>query len=260
MKKIICIILFLLSYNLFCETLVFTAQAMRGQAGDSSSETELIGDASIKTETVEINAQSILLSGENYNNISSKGSISGIDKKADLEFSCDNLEYDRKAEVLILYGNVNFTDKKNNVTAKAQIIEYDGKLEVATLQIQINLVKDKNTCTGSYAIYNKNEQLLELSGNATVTQEEDSFRAQYIKMDLNTQSITLDGNVKGSVKDVKSQEIPSDEKDKSDKSDNKGEKMIPPPPENSSENQKETEKDNLNVTEKDNLKGNENER
>ena len=41
--------------------------------------------------------------------------------------------------------------------------------------------------------------MLELSGNAQVKQKEDVFRAQQITLNLDTQSITLSGNVKGSV-------------------------------------------------------------
>lgn len=239
MKKVSFILLVLIfSSKLFSETIVFSADMMTGRAGDSSSSTVLKGNSSVKTDTIEINASSISLSGEDYSKISAQGSIKGINKKSNLEFSCDNLEYNRKTEIILLYGNVNFEDKSNKVTAKAQIIEYNQKTEVATLQVQINLVKDDNTCTGSYAIYNKNEQILELSGNATVTQKDDSFRAQYIRLDLDSQNITLDGNVKGSVKDVKNQEEnPSTEtEDSTNPPKNPDEENTNPPEERKAEN------------------------
>ena len=43
--------------------------------------------------------------------------------------------------------------------------------------------------------------MLEISGNAQVKQDNDIFRAQQITLNLETQKITLSGNVKGSVTD-----------------------------------------------------------
>ena len=66
-----------------------------------------------------------------------------------------------------------------------------------------NLSQKDNVCTGSYAIYYKDSQLLEISGNAQVKQKDDLFRAQYITLNMDTQDITLGGNVKGKVTDTK---------------------------------------------------------
>ena len=69
------------------------------------------------------------------------------------------------------------------------------------MQIEIELTQKNNICSGAYAIYRKNDQLLELSGNSQIKQGEDTFRAQQITLDLNSQEITLDGRVKGSIID-----------------------------------------------------------
>ena len=103
-------------------------------------------------------------------------------------------------------NTVLFYDKDNDVTANAQIIEYNQDSEIAILQIQINLMQKENVCSGSYAVYYKDTQLLEISGNAQVKKKEDVFRAQYITLDMNTQDITLGGNVKGKVTDTKEPE------------------------------------------------------
>ena len=51
-----------------------------------------------------------------------------------------------------------------------------------------------------------------MSGNARITQGEDTFRAQQITLNLDTQEISLDGRVKGSVVDEKSAERDKDTK------------------------------------------------
>ena len=188
---------------LFAEKIIFSANRMSGQAGNSNTTTTLSGNAYIKTESMEIQADDVELSGDNYRYIKASGNISGKNTKSNMDFTCDTLEYDRTTKIAILKGNVKLDDKDNDVKAEAQVIEYNQDTEIAILQIQIKLTQKDNLCSGSYAIYYKTTQLLELSGNAQVKQKEDIFRAQNISLDMNTQDITLGGNVKGKVTEKK---------------------------------------------------------
>ncbi len=196
-------LIFSMSLPLFAEKIIFSANRMSGQAGNSNTTTTLSGNAYIKTESMEIEADEVELSGDNYRFIKASGHISGKNTKSNMDFTCDALEYDRTTKIAMLKGNVKLDDKDNEVKAEAQIIEYNQDTEVAILQIQINLTQKDNVCNGSYAVYYKTTQLLELSGNAQVKQKEDIFRAQNITLDMNTQDITLDGNVKGKVTETK---------------------------------------------------------
>lgn len=188
---------------LFAEKIIFSANRMTGQAGNSNTTTTLSGNAYIKTESMEIQADDVELSGDNYRYIKASGNISGKNTKSNMDFTCDALEYDRTTKIAILKGNVKLDDKDNDVKADAQIIEYNQDTEIAVLQIQIKLTQKDNICSGSYAIYYKTNQILEFSGNAQVRQKEDVFRAQNITLDMNTQDITLGGNVKGKVTETK---------------------------------------------------------
>ncbi len=208
-KKKLTIFLSLLIASLMpltAEKIVFSANRMSGQAGNSNTTTSLSGNAYIKTETMEIQAEEVELSGENYRYIKATGKVSGKNLESHMDFTCDSLEYDRTTKIALLKGNVNLDDKDNEVKAQAQIIEYNQNTEVAVLQIQLTLTQKENVCSGSYAVYYKKTQLLELSGNAQVKQKEDVFRAQNIILDMNTQDITLDGNVKGKVTETKKAE------------------------------------------------------
>jgi lipopolysaccharide export system protein LptA len=205
MKKISLLVFLglIFSVNLFGEKIIFSAASMSGQTTDKNTTTKLIGNAFIQTEKMEISADEIELSGDDYRNIKAKGNVKGKNLESKMDFVCDELDFDRTTDIAILQGNVNLTDVENDVKANAQYIEYNQKTEVAILQIQINLVQKDNVCTGSYAIYKKNEKLLNLMGNAQVKQGSDTFRAQQIYLNLDTQDITLTGNVKGSVTDTK---------------------------------------------------------
>ncbi|MCR5188260.1 MAG: organic solvent tolerance protein OstA [Treponema sp.] len=205
MKKVLFIfaLAFIVLNPLFAEKIIFSANSMSGKAGDTNTSTKLTGNAYVKTETMEIMADELELFGEDYQNIKASGNVSGKNLETHMDFNCDSLEFDRKSKIALLQGNVTLKDTDNEVEADAQIIEYDQNTEIAILQIGISLKQKNNVCSSSYAVYYKNEQMLELSGNAQVKQDDDTFRAQFITFDMDTQDITLGGNVKGSVTDRK---------------------------------------------------------
>jgi lipopolysaccharide export system protein LptA len=205
MKKQIIFLFSLVFFSAFlsAEKIVFSANAMTGQAGNSNTTTTLSGNAYVKTETMEIQADNLELSGDDYRFIKAEGHINGKNLETNMTFTCDTLAYDRITKIAELKGNVDFNDVDNEVRAQAQIIVYDQNEENAVMQIKVNLTQKDNVCTGSYAVYYKNDQMLELSGNAQIKQKDDVFRAQHITLNMDTQEITLGGNVKGSVSDSK---------------------------------------------------------
>jgi lipopolysaccharide export system protein LptA len=183
------------------ETITFTANKMSGYSGDASEYTKLDGNAYIKTSKIEVRADSIELTGDDYRFITAVGAVRGRNIEADMDFSCETMKYDRKTEVAMLQINADIFDRANNVTAKAQLIEYNQKTEVAVMQIDIQLQQKKSVCTAAFAIYRKKDQVLEMSGNPKVKQDADIFSAREITLNLDTEAIWLDGRVAGKVSD-----------------------------------------------------------
>lgn len=217
-KKFI-LFLFLLNFfcnSFFCEEINFSALKMSGSSSKNSS-VRLSGKAFVQTKTMEITADEIEISGTDYDFINASGNVSGKNLESKMEFSSDRLEFSRSTNVALLRGNVSMTDVENDVSVSAQLIEYNQNTEVAVIQINVNLKQKDNICTGENAVYSKKNQLLDLSGNAQIKQNTDTFRAQSITLNLETEEITLDGNVKGSVQDkneseeTQNQEIQNDE-------------------------------------------------
>ena len=214
MKKTSCIsifLFFLLTIPVSGEKITFSANSMTGKVGDKSDKSVLKGEAYVLTDTMEISADSISLSGKDFRFIEAEGSVKGKSMESQLEFTCKKLSYDRESKIARLSDNVDLTDIKNNVKAKAQLIEYNQNTDIAIMQIDINLTQKDNVCTGAYAVYRKKEQLLELSGNSQIKQGNDTFRAQEITLDLDSQEITLDGRVKGSIIDERKTEEKNEE-------------------------------------------------
>lgn len=216
MKKLIpFLVIFLCVSLVHAEKIQFTANQMSGVAGNKNSMTSLKGNAKVTTKNMIINADYIELSGKDFRIIKAVGNITGKNTESNLDFTCGKLLYDRETKIATLENDVKLVDTDNDVVAKAQIIEYDQNSEVAIMQIKINLTQKDNVCTSAYAIYRKTEQILEMSGNPKIVQKGDTFRAQAITLDMNSQEITLSGRVKGSVvttkKDGEADESDSEE-------------------------------------------------
>ncbi len=194
------------------EKITFSAATMSGRAGSKEDTTRLAGNALVATETIEIHADSIELSGKDFRYVGAEGNISGSYKESNLTFECSSLKYDRETKIVTLIGDVKLIDMDNKVTAGAQMIEYNSNTDIAVLQIEVKLEQKKNVCTSAYAVYRKKEQMLELNGSAKVVQNNDSFAAQSITFNMDTEEITMDGNVHGSVTDDGTK---SDEENKS---------------------------------------------
>ena len=202
MKKPLFAVFFLLAAAFLpAEEISFKADTMSGRAGSKEDTTRLAGNAQVLTESIQIRADSIELTGKEFRYVSAAGNIKGSYKESNLEFECSELKYDREAKIVALSGDVKLIDIDNEVTAGAQMIEYNSNTDIAVLQIEVRLEQKKNVCTSAYAVYRKKEQMLELNGSAKVVQDDDSFAAQSITFNMDTEEITMDGNVRGSVTD-----------------------------------------------------------
>jgi lipopolysaccharide export system protein LptA len=204
---ILSILLIIFASNfVFAEEITFSADKMNGSTGENSEYSKLSGNAFIKTESMEIRADEIILSGKDFRFINATGNVSGKSVESEFDFSSQQMEYDRETEIAVLKGNVSMIDTKNEINASAQIIEYNQKSEVAYMQIDVKLIQKENTCTGANAIYKKKEQILELSGTPQIVKGKDNFRANEIYMNLETEEIMLDGKVRGAVSDTATEE------------------------------------------------------
>lgn len=189
--------------GLSAEVITFKADSMTGKTGSKDDTTTLNGNAYVKTDTMEIKADMITLSGEDFRYITANGEVEGKNTESKLDFSCGKLTYDRTSKIARLEDSVHMVDVPNEVNADAQIIEYNQNTDIATMQINVSITQKNNTCTSAYALYRKKKQMLEMSGNPKIVQGEDSFRAQEITLNLDSQEITLDGRVSGTVSDSK---------------------------------------------------------
>ena len=200
-KLLLSLCIFTMSFFAFSGTINFKANSMQGSVGDNNTSTILKGNAWIESEELELFADEISLKGDDYDFITAKGNISEKYKETNFAFSCNSLEYNQNTGIVLLKDNVTIDDSDNEISATASVVEYDKNLEIATMQINVVINHKSSVCTGTLAIYKKKEQLLDLSGNPQIVRDEDTFSAQEITLNMETEEITLDGKVRGSVVD-----------------------------------------------------------
>jgi lipopolysaccharide export system protein LptA len=66
-------------------------------------------------------------------------------------------------------------------------------------QVSVRLFKDDMVCRSEYAVYNRREKLLDLTGFPVVYKKDDEFHADQIRVDLNTDDVMMEGSVTGTI-------------------------------------------------------------
>jgi lipopolysaccharide export system protein LptA len=163
--------------------------------------TILQGNAEVRSDNLLLKADRIELQGEDNQFIDCSGSVWGMEEEKEIIFQTDRMRYDRKLKVARLEGNSSLEDRKNEIVAKGRFIEYDDQSEITVFQISVRLFKDEMVCRSEYGVYRRNEKLLDLSGFPVVYKKSDEFRADRIRVDLDTDDVTMEGSVSGSIKD-----------------------------------------------------------
>jgi lipopolysaccharide export system protein LptA len=182
------------------DVFTFKADRMSGTKAIGKETTILIGNAEVRSDNLLLKANRIEIQGDNNQFIDCSGGVWGMEEEKDILFFTDRLRYDRKLKIARLEGNSTLEDRKNEVVAKGNFIEYDDQSEVTVMQISVRLFKDNMICRSEYAVYRRNEKLLDLSGFPVVYKKDDEFRADRIRVDLDTDDVTMEGAVSGTIK------------------------------------------------------------
>jgi len=201
MKRIITLFCFILvSHFAGADVFTFRADRMSGTKAVGKETTILIGNAEVRSNSLLLKASRIEIQGENNQFIDCTGGVWGMEEEKNILFFTDRLRYDRKLKIARLEGNSTLEDRKNEIVAKGSFIEYDDQAEVTVMQISVRLFKDDMVCRSEYAVYRRNEKLLDLSGFPVVYKKDDEFRADRIRVDLDTDDVTMEGAVSGTIK------------------------------------------------------------
>ena len=224
------ILFFLTNISAQTSTISFKADKVTASVAENKKSTNLIGNAEVKVNSLTISADHIEISGKDYRYVNATGSVKGEDDEKGYSFKADLINFDRKTDTVTMFGKLELKDTKNDVSINAENIEYKKKQEIIIMRFSVNIINKDINCTSMFALYNRKESTVELTGSPVVKKGKDEFRAGKISVNLDTEDITLDGRVRGSV-----------EQGKDEKEDDKE-------PENN-KNPQDEKKDNTNLQE-----------
>jgi lipopolysaccharide export system protein LptA len=203
MKRLFVLIIFCLflgNVTVGADTFSFKADKMSGTKAMGKETTILAGNAEVRSDNLVLRASRIEIQGDDNQFIYCSGGVWGLEEEKEILFQTDRLRYDRTLKIARLEGNSTLEDKKNEIVARGRFIEYDDQAEVTVFQISVRLFKDDMVCRSEYAIYRRNEKLLDLSGFPVVFKKDDEFRADRIRVDLDTNDVSMEGAVSGTIK------------------------------------------------------------
>lgn len=191
-----------ISFPLAAADIEMEADSTKSVQAKGKEQTTLAGNARLRMDSADIKADRIDVYGKDNDFAFCRGNVSMLDKG--LYIQTESLDYDRKKKLSRMQGPTIMEDKENRVVIKGSFVENDGKTETTIIQIGVRILKDDMVCRSEYAFYKRKEKILELSGLPVVVKGSDTFRAAKISIDLDTDEISMEGSVSGSVKDKSS--------------------------------------------------------
>jgi len=190
----------ILTGAVWSDTFTFRADRVQGSRATGREVTILTGNAEVRSDKLLIHADRIEISGSDNRFIDCSGNVQGFEEEKNILFITDRMRYDRTLKIARLEGNSTMEDRDNEIVARGRFIEYDDENEIAILQISVRLFKDNLVCRSEYAVYRRAEKTLALSGFPLVYKKDDEYRADRIRVDLDTDDVVMEGDVKGSLK------------------------------------------------------------
>jgi lipopolysaccharide export system protein LptA len=191
---------FLLVPSLWAQTFSFQGDRMETVLAKGKERTILSGNAEVQTEDNLIRADRVELYGEDFRYVSCQGNVRVSNEQKGIEVTCQWLFYNREEKVVRVRGNVIMLDEQNEVVVKGGYLENWEDSDETVVQIGVRILKEDLVCRAEYARYQRGEDKLELSGMPVVNWKGDEYRALKIYIDLNTDTIRLEGDIRGKVR------------------------------------------------------------
>ena len=185
--------------RLYADTFRFSADRMESVIAEGRERALLSGNARLTADDLEIQADSIELSGKDWRYARCTGSVTASDAEQGIRLTTEVLVYDRQTRVSRLEGESVLEDSKNRVVLKAFWMENDDERKVVRARIGVRVFKDKTSARSASLTYHRDEQMLEFLGSARVLRDGDEYKAERILLNLETDEITLTGGVSGTV-------------------------------------------------------------
>lgn len=202
-SKLFILLMLLLSLSLFADDITFSGGYSKAVMNEGKRELMLSQNAVVTVGSLTIKANSITLSGDDYDTVVCNGAISIEDPEEGFLMRADKLYYDRKEERIIITSWCEISDRKNELEASTASLAYDLKSKDLMMEMRVRLVANTEdgllTGQAESVYFNRDSNTLSLSGGAVVSWKGDTYKAQLITVDIDKSEINLDGRIEGVV-------------------------------------------------------------
>ena len=204
MKKITVLLALILTVNvLFSAPVTFSGGYSKVSLKEGRRSVSLTGGATVSAEGMVITADSVTLTGDDYDVVECTGTIEIKDEEKGLSIKTTALYYDRTAERLLISAWCEVSDSVNELEAGAGAVSYDLRNEVLSLEMAARLMKATDSgllsARAERITFDRGADTLTLQGNAEAEWNRNSYRAKLITINLTTEEIRLEGRIEGEV-------------------------------------------------------------
>ncbi len=181
------------------QTFTYSGDSMSTVLAEGNQQALLRGHARVDTEDLRITADQILLFGKDFVYAQADGNVHVVDTKRGIDLQSQSLFYDRDRKISRVTGDAVMADVKNELVVKGGFIEDRDNEKLTIVQIGVRIFKKDIICRAEFAKYWRDKKLVELSGMPWVSRKDDVYQAARITINLDSEDISLEGNVQGTI-------------------------------------------------------------
>ena len=181
------------------ERFTFSGDRMETVLAQGRERTRLSGNAELLSDDTEIRAGTIELYGDDFDFALTSGGVRVVNVNQGIELTSDSLFYNRRDRVSRTQGSAVLIDRENEIVVKGGFLEDWEEREETIVQIGVRIFSDDLVARAEFARYDRSANTIELSGRPFVTWKGDEYRAARIFIDLDEDTIRLEGTVSGEI-------------------------------------------------------------
>lgn len=162
--------------------------------------TTIEGRVIIKSENKEIYADAVSIVGTEDPEFDGSGSVKIRDLEKNLVLQAREFSFSPGEALLRAGGDIRLEDGDNGIFVRCQILSVYEEKNHILMEVGVRLFKDDILCRSQYALYKRDENVLELTGFPIVYKGEDQYRADRITVNLDTDEIVMTGRIEGALR------------------------------------------------------------
>lgn len=205
MKKaaIALMVLVLFAFPILASDISFSGGQTKVTLTEGDRRVNLSGGASVSTPDMDIKADSIELYGEDYCYATCTGNVVAEKVEDGILIMCPSILLDRNAQKVTSDSWIEIQDTNNQAALCGAWFEYDMEAGVMTLKMMARIVKVTDegvmVCRADCIEFDSTSNTVTMKGNATVSYKNDTYSAAMIVVDLDTNDLSMYGDISGVV-------------------------------------------------------------